>query len=62
MSADQIRVLRAALGDNTATFGARFCVSGRTVEGWEQGRHAPRGMVLQALERLATRTTQTAAP
>lgn len=55
MSPDQIRALRAGLGENTKTFGERFAVSGRTVEGWEQGRHAPRGLALQALERLARR-------
>jgi DNA-binding transcriptional regulator YiaG len=36
-----IRAIRAALGEDTATFGRRFCRSGRTVEDWEQGRRVP---------------------
>jgi DNA-binding transcriptional regulator YiaG len=56
MSADQIRALRAALGENTTTFAKRFAVSRRTVEDWEQdGRPKPRGLTLAALERLAKR-------
>jgi DNA-binding transcriptional regulator YiaG len=55
MRPEQIRAIRAALGENTAAFGLRFAVSGRTVEDWEQGRHAPRGLALKALERLAKR-------
>jgi DNA-binding transcriptional regulator YiaG len=53
--ADQIKAIRSSLGETTAAFGVRFAVSGRTVEDWEQGRHAPRGLALKALERLAKR-------
>jgi DNA-binding transcriptional regulator YiaG len=59
--ADHVRAIRAVLGENTATFGARFSVSGRTVEGWEQGRHKPTGLALKALERLAKRADVVAA-
>ena len=53
MTPDTIRRLRAALEENTKTFGARFLVSGRTVENWEQGRHDPHRLVIVALETLA---------
>ena len=53
MTPDKIRTLRAALEENTKTFGARFMVSGRTVEDWEQGRHGPHRLVVVALETLA---------
>ena len=39
--ADEVRALRAALEESTATFGARWHKSGRTVENWEQGRGEP---------------------
>lgn len=54
MSYDQIRALRAALGETKDVFAARFAVSRRTVEDWEQdGRPKPRGLTLKAIERLA---------
>lgn len=53
MTPDKIRTLRASLEENTATFGARFHVSGRTVENWEQGRHEPHRLVVVMLETLA---------
>jgi DNA-binding transcriptional regulator YiaG len=52
---DTIRLTRAILRENTATFGQRFAVSGRTVEHWEQGRRTPRGLTARALEQLAKR-------
>ncbi len=36
-----IKTLRKKLGLNTKNFGAKVGVSGRTVEGWEQGRREP---------------------
>jgi DNA-binding transcriptional regulator YiaG len=53
--ADEIRALRAALGENAATFGRRWLKSGRTVEDWEQGRRIPDPFVLAAIRALATR-------
>jgi|KBSMisStaDraftv2_1062788.scaffolds.fasta_scaffold00145_44 DNA-binding transcriptional regulator YiaG len=52
MTAKQIQALRHALKENAETFGARFLVSGRTVEGWEQGRE-PHRLVSRMLDTLA---------
>lgn len=54
--ADEVRTLRAALGENTATFGARWHRSGRTVETWEQGVRRPDPLVLEGMRTLAART------
>jgi DNA-binding transcriptional regulator YiaG len=53
--ADEVRALRAALEENTATFGKRWHKSGRTVEGWEQGLRIPDAFVLEAMRALAAR-------
>jgi DNA-binding transcriptional regulator YiaG len=53
--AEEVRALRAALEEDTATFGARWAKSGRTVEGWEQGRRAPDAFVLAEMRRLTAR-------
>ena len=55
--AEEVRALRAALEENTATFGKRWQKSGRTIEGWEQGLRQPDAFVLEAMRALA-RTTQ----
>ena len=59
---EEVRALRALLGENAKTFGARWHRSGRTVEGWEQGRTEPDAFVLDAIRKLAARrgTTKTA--
>jgi len=54
--AEEIRTLRAALGENTATFGARWQKSGRTVENWEQGLREPDAFLISAIRKLAART------
>jgi hypothetical protein len=54
--ANEVRTLRAALDEDTATFGARWHKSGRTIEGWEQGRRAPEPFVLEDIRKLAART------
>ena len=54
--ADEVRGLRAALGENTATFGERWRRSGRTIEQWEQGRRVPDAFVLEEIRKLAART------
>jgi len=54
--ADEVRALRKLLGENTATFGARFLKSGRTIETWEQGTRAPDPFVLAAIRALAAKT------
>ena len=59
--ADLIRTCRAALGENTATFGARWHRSGRTVEKWEQGERQPDAFVLDAIRALCARTKRNAA-
>jgi len=53
--ADEVRALRAALQEDAATFGARFKRSGRTVEGWEQGRRQPDALALDMIRSLAAR-------
>jgi len=53
--AEEIRALRAALQEDTATFGARWQKSGRTIEDWEQARRKPDAFVLQAIRALAAR-------
>lgn len=53
--AEEIRTIRSALKENTATFGARWMKSGRTVEQWEQGRREPDAFVLEAIRELAAR-------
>ncbi len=55
-TADEVRALRAALGEDTKTFAARWRCSPRTVEDWEQGRRHPGAFVLEALRALAART------
>lgn len=54
--AQEVKTLRAALGENTATFGARWHRSGRTVETWEQGTRQPDPLVLEGMRALAART------
>ena len=54
--AEEVRALRATLGEDTATFAARWRKSGRTIEDWEQGRRAPEPFVLEDLRKLAART------
>lgn len=48
----QVKRLRAALGENTATFGSRFARSARTVEDWEQGRRVPDALCQRLLDEL----------
>jgi DNA-binding transcriptional regulator YiaG len=59
--AEEVRTLRAALGENTATFGARWHRSGRTVETWEQGSRQPDPLVLDGMRALAARTKKASA-
>jgi DNA-binding transcriptional regulator YiaG len=54
--AEEVRALRAALKEDTATFAARWLKSGRTIEDWEQGRREPDAFVLEAMRALAVRT------
>jgi DNA-binding transcriptional regulator YiaG len=54
-TAEEVRALRAALHENTATFGARWLKSGRTIEAWEQGRSVPDAFVLEGIRKLAAR-------
>ena len=53
MTKAQIRELRRDLGDDTRTFGARFCRGHRIVEDWEQGRRTPDPFVLREMQKLA---------
>lgn len=55
MTPQQIKDLRADLGETTATFGARYGVSGRTVEDWEQGRHRPSRLAQKLMAQTQTR-------
>jgi DNA-binding transcriptional regulator YiaG len=54
--AEEVRALRARLDEDTATFGARWYRSGRTVEDWEQGRRHPDALALDGMRALAART------
>ena len=56
MTGKEVRALRRTLAENTATFGARFLKSGRTIEAWEQDRSVPDAFVLEGLRKLAART------
>lgn len=53
---EEVRALRAALDEDTATFGARWHRSGRTVENWEQGHRRPDPLALDGIRALAART------
>jgi DNA-binding transcriptional regulator YiaG len=53
--AEEVRALRAALEEDTATFAARWRRSPRTVEDWEQGRRRPDPLAIDAMRALATR-------
>lgn len=59
--AQEVRALRTALGENTATFGARWHRSGRTVETWEQGSRQPDALALDGIRALAARTKKATA-
>jgi len=59
--AEEVRALRTALGENTATFGARWHRSGRTVETWEQGSRQPDALALDGIRALAARTKKATA-
>ncbi len=48
----QVKRLREQLGENTATFAARFARKGRTVEDWEQGRRIPDPLCQRLLDEL----------
>jgi len=52
MLPEEIKQLRASLGESTEEFGARFCKSGRTVEGWEQGMRSPDPLVITLIAKL----------
>lgn len=56
--AEEVRALRTALGENAATFAARWHRSPRTVEKWEQGTRQPDPLVLEGMRALAARTTK----
>ena len=53
--AQEIHALRHALGENRATFGARWRRTGRTVETWEQGLRQPDALALDGIRALAAR-------
>ncbi len=59
--ADEVRALRSALDEDTATFGARWKKSARTIENWEQGRRQPDALALDGIRALAARTKKKAA-
>lgn len=58
MNAKQIHALRQSLNENRETFGRRVGVSGRTVEGWEQGHRRPGPAARVLLGRLAEEKTK----
>jgi DNA-binding transcriptional regulator YiaG len=54
--AEEVRALRTKLGEDTATFAARWHRSARTVEDWEQGRRQPDPLAIEGIRALAART------
>ncbi len=59
--AEEVRALRAALKEDTATFAARWHCSSRTIENWEQGRRQPGPLALEGMRQLAARTKKKSA-
>jgi DNA-binding transcriptional regulator YiaG len=53
--AEEVRALRAALEEDTATFAARWHRSPRTIESWEQGHRQPDALALDGIRKLAAR-------
>ena len=47
-----VKALRKKLGLNTSDFGSLIGVSGRTVEGWEQGKRMPGKPELMLMNQL----------
>jgi len=56
----EIKQLRQAIRENTATFGARLGKSGRTIECWEQGSRRPDVLAQRELARIARRVSAVA--
>jgi transcriptional regulator with XRE-family HTH domain len=54
-SAGAIRAIRRRLGMTAREFGAYCLVSGRTVNGWEQGRTVPKDQIYFLREKLTRR-------
>lgn len=52
MTPAKIKSLRNSLGENTATFAARFSRSARTIEDWEQGRRNPDPLALAIMAQI----------
>lgn len=50
--ASLIRDVRKRMGLNTREFGVLIGVSGRTIEGWEQGRRNPSKSVLLLIKKI----------
>jgi len=49
MKPEEIKALRARKAWTTKQLGERIGVSGRTVEGWEQGRRKPSKMAVMVM-------------
>lgn len=47
-----IRDVRKRMGLNTREFGVLIGVSGRTIEGWEQGRRSPSKSALLLIKKI----------
>jgi DNA-binding transcriptional regulator YiaG len=60
--ADEVRALRTALDEDTATFAARWHRSKRTIEDWEQGRRRPDPLALDGMRALAARQAKKSRP
>jgi DNA-binding transcriptional regulator YiaG len=60
-TAEEVRALRAALKEDTATFAARWLCSRRTVEDWEQGRRRPNALAMKGIRELTARKKSAAA-
>lgn len=48
----RIRRVRRHFGESTAAFGARFLLSDRAIEDYEQGRRTPHPLAVRLLESL----------
>ena len=58
MKPEEILQLRKTTGLSIRAFADKIGVNKATVVHWEQGRHAPKGLALKALERMAKRVAK----
>ena len=60
MTPEEVKALRKVQGLTQEKFAKKIGVHSLTVSRWERGEMSPRGMALQALERMARRVAKRA--